>query len=261
MFGIGMTELWMILGVVFLVSLTSLRRGGSIHSFTSTTLVLRRFRIIRNPASPTDPVIQIAGRPSGIISWILTTIGLSDETTLVVTGREISILDSSIRGQHHSVVSLASVSSLHCGYIKPIWPLVVGAICLLGGVASALKPYQEFGARLGSLAGGIVVGGLFLLFYWLSRKINITLQARGSAWLGLTFKPSVIENIQVDIDQSKKVIGIIHALVMKAQHREIPVESAIAEGVGATPVSACSSCGAQLDPESRFCVGCGKQVS
>ncbi len=260
MFGIGMTELWMILGVIFFVSLTSLRRGGSIHSFTSTTLVLRRFRIIRNPASPTDSVIQIAGRPSGIISWILTTIGLADETTLVVTGREITFLDASIRGQHHSVVSLTSISSLHCGYIKPIWPIVVAGMCFLGGIAGALKSDQEFGSRLGSLGGGLVVGGIFLLFYWLSRRINIRLQARGSAWLGLTFKPSVIENVQVDIGQAKNVIGIIHALVMQAQHREIPVETVIAEAAGGTPEKTCASCGTQLDAESRFCVSCGKQV-
>jgi hypothetical protein len=64
---------------------------------------------------------------------------------------------------------------------------------------------------------GLVIGGILLVAYYLSRKIVISIETSGGMVLGLSFKRSVIENVSVDIEQALKAIGILNQKVIGSQ--------------------------------------------
>src|SRR6266550_2493037 len=59
-------------------------------------LVLKKFSINENAKE--GPILVIQGRPSGIVSWLLTTAGLSPETSLVMTAHDLCIEGNSLFG-------------------------------------------------------------------------------------------------------------------------------------------------------------------
>jgi len=207
MFGNGLSEL-IVLAVV-IGGVLALRGRGGIR-ITGPTLVLRRFKIDEAPSA--NVLVDIVGRASGITAWLLTVMGFDAETNLKITGEEVSFRSSSLFGQTHQVVPLTSVSSTHCGYSKPLGYLIIGAIFLIGGILSGVG--QRGG---GIILIGLIIGGIFLLAYYLSKKIVISLETSGGMVLGLSFKRSVIENVSVDIEQALKVIGIVNQRVIKSQ--------------------------------------------
>jgi len=211
MFGIGMPELIIIAVVGFILIGGGLaRRGGGIR-IAGPTLVLRKFNINEDPSS--NLLVDVIGRASGITAWLLTAIGFDAETSLKVTGQEVSFKSSSLFGQTHQVVPLPSVSSTHCGYSKPIGYLILGAIILIGGIITGLS--QRGGGPL--ILFGLIIGGIFLVAYYLSKKIVISIETSGGILLGLSFKRSVIENVGVDIEQALKAIMIVNRKVIESQ--------------------------------------------
>lgn len=179
-------------------------RVGGIR-IAGPTLVLRRFKIDETPSA--NVLVDIVGRASGITAWLLTVMGFDAETSLKVTGKEVAFRSSSLFGQTHQVVPLPSVSSTHCGYSKPIGYLIIGALFLIGGIWSG----DMF------IVIGLVICGIFLVAYYLSKKIVISLETSGGTVLGLSFKRSVIENVPVDIEQALKAIGIVNQKVIESQ--------------------------------------------
>lgn len=209
---IGMLELIVIAVVVFMLigGVLARRDGGGIR-VAGPTLVLRRFEIDEAPSA--DVLVDIVGRASGITAWLLTVMGFDAETSLRVTGEEVSCRSASLFGQTYQVVPLPSVSSTHCGYSKPIGYLIIGGIFLIGGILSGVSR----GGSGGIILTGLVIGGICLAAYYLSKKIVISLETRGGMVLGLAFKRSVIENVSVDIEQALKVIGIVNQKVIESQ--------------------------------------------
>lgn len=265
MFGIGVTELIIIFGILMVFGLAPAAGGG--RRFSSTTLVLRTFRLKAKPGAPAGPEVDISGRTSGLIGWVLTVVGLSPETSLAVDGREVRSVDSSLFGQKFTVVPLGRITSVHCAYLKPIGYFFLGAVCALGGLFRALtmNQYEKFATRVGVLAIGLLLGLAFFVLYFLMKKVAIYVVPFNGPPIGLTFKRSVIENVPVDIEQARKVIEVINSLVvasanLNADHQQV-VEETLVTAARESTVSAnatCSGCGQELDPEARFCTSCGQ---
>ena len=89
----------------------------------------------------------------------------------------------------------------------------MGAIFLIGGILSGLG--QRGGGKV--ILIGLIIGGLFLIAYYLSKKIVISVETSGGMVLGLSFKRSVIENVSVDIEQALKAIRIVNQKVIESQ--------------------------------------------
>lgn len=216
MFGLGTSELIVLAVVVFiLVGGGLVRRGGGGIRIAGPTLVLRRFKIDETPSA--NVLVDIVGRASGITAWLLTVMGFDAETSLKVTGKEVSFISSSLFGQTHQVVPLPSVSSTHCGYSKPIGYLIIGVIFLIGGILSGIVSILDQRGGGGNILIGLVIGGIFLIAYYLSKKIVISLETSGGMVLGLSFKRSVIENVSVDIEQALKTMGIVNQRIIESQ--------------------------------------------
>jgi hypothetical protein len=195
------------------------RKGGRAR-ISGPTLVLRKFNL--NESAPDGLVVDIEGRESGVISWILTVLGLDAITTLKTTGTELSFRSSSLFGQIHRVASLPNISSTHCGYSKPIGYLIIGVLIGLAGVVAgfALSAAHASGSGLVGLSL-IVIGLVFIVAYFLSKKLAISVETSGGMVMGLTFKRSVIENVPVDIEKAFLAIQLINRQVVQAQMKTV----------------------------------------
>lgn len=200
----GAGEIILILLIV-LVLIGGLFSGKGIGIRTyGPVLVLRRFHIDENA---NDINVEIVGRASGVTAWLLTVMGLDAETKLTVHKSKIVFKNASLSGELHQVVPMASISSTHCGYSKPISLLFIGIFLFIGGL-------------LGSkIILGLIIGGIFILLYFLSKKTSIVLETSGGLQLCLSFKRSVIENVDIDLEQALNVIKIINNNIVYQQQK------------------------------------------
>jgi hypothetical protein len=211
MFGFGISEIIIVASIIFIAGLA--RRGGGIR-ITGPTLVLRKFKV--DEASPDDVFVEIAGRASGLTEWLLTALGFDAETSIKVTDREFSFKSSSLFGQINQVAPLPNIASTHCGYSKPIGYLMVGAVIFLGSILMGMRSDSGPGVFM----FGLIIGGILLIAYWLSKKMTMSIETTGGMIMGLTFKRSVIENVSVDIEKAMQAIGIINKKVMESQFHQ-----------------------------------------
>ena len=182
------------------------RRGKS-----GTTLVLTGFRV--DPAATDGPCIDITGRPTGLTAYVLTALGLSTETRLVVTDLQVSVHRSSLSGEFNDIVPLTHVSSTHCGYSKPFALLVVAAVALAGGIFGGLA-LPNGGAVVILL--GLVAAAVLVVVYALSKKINIQVVADSSVTLPLTFRPSLLNGVPVNIAATNDALALLNQKVLQA---------------------------------------------
>ncbi len=144
---------------------------------------------------------------------MLTTVGLSSETGFNLTDKKVSIKSSSLSGENHQVVPVSGISSTHCGYSKPIIYLIIGSIIVLVSILSIFDSDPSWGI----VVSGLIIGGILLTLYYLSKKIYIAIETRGGVVLSISFKRSVIENVSVEMDQALQVINIINKRALESQ--------------------------------------------
>jgi len=201
---IGIGEIVIIILVVlFLFGGLFSGKGTGLRT-SGPELVLRRFHIDENSE---EMNVEIVGRASGLTAWLLTVMGLDAETKLLVHKTKIVFKSASLSGELHQVVPMDSIASTHCGYSKPIILLFLGALIFIGGIL------------LGQVVVGLIIGGIIMLIYFLSKKTSIVLETSGGMQLSLSFKRSVIENVTIDMEQALKVIGIINNNIVKQQQK------------------------------------------
>jgi hypothetical protein len=169
-------------------------------------LVLRKFEVNAGGT----PAVTIEGRPSGIVAWLLTTLGLDTLTTLTVTDREVSFKSASLSGETHHLVPLTEISSTHCGYSQPIWLLMVGGAILLLSMLAAMNSFNSTQTFVGGVFFAAICGAIFLL----QRKIAMTIETTGGMLIGLAFKPSAIEHVSINLAQALKAVDRINTVVI-----------------------------------------------
>lgn len=267
MFGIGRQEVMII--IVILVGMLGFAASKQVRGGWSPgpALVLKKFWI--NKATIGEGLlIEIIGRQGGLISWFLTLIGLDTTSSLKVTSTDVSLKDSSLFGQQMSVIAISSISSVHCGYRKPIGYFLISVICLLLGLGSAIAGDGEGGERFFLFLLGIIFAAIFFALYFLKKTLVIYVFPRaGAPVMGLPFKRSVIENVAVDIQQVEFAIEIINSLIKRAQNiTNVMTEDVIKDAdkninkSKSFSPNICSNCGNVLEDDSRFCTSCGKSI-
>jgi len=170
-------------------------------------LVLRRYSIDERGKF----LVDIVGRQSGIVAWILVTMGLDVETKLQVTRQSLSFKASSFFGTNYNTIPLTAISSTHCGYTK-------SAAALFAAIFFVGAGFVQFLSGAGGLAIILLVIAAFcFVSYWLSKTLTIFIETNGGTMIGLAFKRSLIENVQVDIDEALRTITLINRAVLSAQ--------------------------------------------
>lgn len=123
--------------------------------FGSPTLVIRKFSINENGAD--GNYLEITGRASGLISWILTMMKLDTLTTLKLESDKLSVNNSSLSGEIHTVMPLGAIESTQCGFSKTTIWLILVFFSIGSGLLSGSG---------GAMFGLVIVGAVFLLKYF-----------------------------------------------------------------------------------------------
>lgn len=171
--------------------------------FGTPTLVVRKFSI--NDDDSDGKYLEIEGRASGIISWLLTLMKLDTLTTLNLKKDHLSVKSSSLSGEIHTVMPLGAIESTQCGFSKSILWLVLGVSTILSGLLSG---------AVGTFFGFLIVGAVFILIYFLSKRMFISVAA-GNKSVDIAFKEGVTEGVSVDLDRTLSAIQLLNTMVTK----------------------------------------------
>ncbi len=231
---------------------------GRTRFVTGTAVVLTGFEIGNTGGD--RPVIEIWGRLAGLMSWVLTALGLEPEFNLRVTSSSLSIRSASLGGTSHTFIPLNAVKTSVCGYQRSILAFGFAVWFGLGAVLDLLSGILSAGSQLGSTAmsmafAELVLGGIAALIYYLSKRIGISVESMHTH--GITFKPGLIGGYKtIDLPQALQVIETLNQLVLSA--RQTPYQGAPnTPAVGIT----CAKCSSPNPPGLRFCESCGTALA
>lgn len=242
-------------------------------------LVVKSWKVTSN-AAPGEPHVVIVARKPGLMSFILSLLGIDATASFQVSARHIFYEVGSLAGFIRRFTPLEQVSSTYYGLFKP-WKTttVFIAISLMLGL-TLIKAGGTGMVVFGTLVlfGGV---GLSLLYYFLNKQLSIGFVEVSGFTAGLVFKRSVIEGQQIDEQATESVIRIIEHLV-KPTGAPLPaanIGSAPKSGAMAAPAPQnlselgrnlgmgkpaaplrCAKCGASLTSSAAFCDGCGAKA-
>lgn len=257
--------LWL---VVFFVVVVLVWRGRR-QRVPGTAIVLKKFRINQSPAA--GPALEIRGRGSGLVSWVLNLMHLEPEVDLFVTDTEISFRSPSLSGISHIYVPLGKVNVAICGYQRSILALAFGILFAWGFVfyllSALISNRSEASSNMAMALGFMVLAAVAALVYYLSKRIAIGVES--SSAFGVTFKRSVVENVSVDLPEALQAIAVVHSRILAAQTAMPGVFASatpLAAGYSPTPISPaapvrrCPKCSEVNPPETQFCENCGCEL-
>jgi hypothetical protein len=104
------------------------------------------------------------------------------------------------------------IAHVRCEYSKPLLTLIFAILILITSIAGSIAAETA-----GIFIGGLIVSVILFLVYHFNKSIAIVVETRGGTTCGLKFKPSFIENVDVNLDKANKVIEVINELIVKAQ--------------------------------------------
>lgn len=230
--GLGPLELVLVAIFVGVFLVSALGAFGS----RTTKLVLQRLSTDESPSGETKPRIELAGRQQGVISFLLTLVGVSPITELRVTAEEICCNSTSLFGRQNQAVPLRAVTSVAAGTRKPVGYLFVSFLFAFIGVFGGLGVLWQDG--LGRfLAALLMCGALAALFIWLyaiNKRFFFSIYTQGGPPILLSLKPNVIEGVPLDLDRSLQVVKIIRDLIVTST---LPVSPVLAQTASVPPPS------------------------
>jgi hypothetical protein len=208
--------------------------------------------------------VNIQGRAGGLMSWLMSILGISPTVSLKARGDRIIFQEGSLEGTASSVTPMENICSMFYAYKRPL----MGAICL--GVVLGAATFFLLGIP------GILIA---IFYYFLNKSLTIGFSDLGGHVRAIAFKRSVIEGQEIDENAAAHVCDILQALVDARREKTMntggtPLAPASAPEPAPVPSQArveppsaivstprrCKQCGQPLDAGSTFCDECGKQV-
>jgi hypothetical protein len=257
---------------VAIVAVIGLVWRGRKSFVTGTPIVLKKFRIDEGAAF--GPAIEISGRASGVISWLLNLLRLEPDVDLTVTESEVAIRSASLSGVLHTYIPLGKVTAAVCGYQRSIWALGFAVLFTSGAVINLLQGAFEARRNAASIDMKVAVvflilGGIALLVYFFSKKIGVSVESSLHAH-GVAFKRSLIGNVSIDLPQALRAIAVINNRILAAQTVKTvsvgtdvppgPVTRDSAPSAGAVATGRCPNCSTINATGIRFCENCGIEL-
>lgn len=220
MFGIGIPELQ---GALFLILLAAVAEWWRLRH-AGPNLVLREFRV--GSAETTGEFLYILGRRSGLIAWLLTLFGLQAQTSFSVTNDEVARETVGPRGFEYLYSPLAEISSSRCSYYRAFMVLVLSLAFYAYGLFTLLSAMlrdndhvrqRALAEASDTLWVSLVLGTACYIWYALSKRVLISVVARGDVGMGISFKRSVIENVGVELKKAVEAVDLMNARIL-AKH-------------------------------------------
>jgi hypothetical protein len=205
--------LFSILGGALFLLFTFRRVAGGGGALAPVYFVLRKFAV--DHEAKDGVVVNIVGRRPGFIPWLLTAMGMDADIRLKVSDEEISFESSSLSKQEKKMIPLPNVSYTACGYYKPFSLLAFGVILFIAGPVLWALDNRNGGIELLVLW---IIAAICLSIYLFSRMLLISIMSvDGYSPIGISFKPSLIEGVQVDINKAAEVVRLINQYVVLSQ--------------------------------------------
>jgi hypothetical protein len=247
----------LVLASIFLATRGSVSMGS--------VLVIKSWSVNPNPG-PSEPHIRIVGRASGLISFLLSLVGIDATTTLTVTARHIEYESGSLEGFTRLITPLDHVSTTFYGLFKP-WKSTMVFVAL--GVAAITL------GTAGAILGMLMIFGAGL-YYFLNRQLTLGYIAYSKPGYALRFKRSVIEGQEINEKALSDIIYLIEHLIKPSgaapkivpsggrpvsDRMAEPAPTSVRQVVSpATESLKCPSCRAAVLPEEVFCGSCGHKL-
>ncbi len=205
------------------------------------TLVVKSWKATSHPA-PGEPNVEVVARDSGLLSFVLSVVGIDATVTLHISSRHVFHEEGSLAGFTRSFVPLEHVARTFYGRVKP-WKNTSG--------------FMALSAVLGSMVGGawgmllFLVGvALSLLYYFLNRTLTIGVVDVSGFKTSLTFSRSLIEGQEIDEKAAENVIRIIEHLIK-------PTEGAL---LGDVSLASTSGSGAKASAAPQSLTDLGRNL-
>lgn len=195
-----------------------------------SALVIKAWKAESKPIDQHQNFVRITGREGGLIAWMLSLMRIDPVTTIKVGLDRIEFSSASLAGIESRLIPLQNICSSYYGYHKP-WKQAVSilvAFVFIGStIASALADGNPQGASatpvLASVVAGLVAA---LLYYFLNRTLTLGFVETSGVISGIRFKRSVIENLDINQEQAKRVCIIVQRLIEAKEKRGLQVRPA-----------------------------------
>ncbi len=189
--------------------------------------VIKNWRMSSQPMDQDGTLVDVTGRRAGILSWMLSLIGIDPTVRFRVTSQSIHFERGSLEGFVHHVIPLRKVSSSVFGMVRP-WKEAIALffvlqwsftplLALVFGASSSDANASGGAAAVGMLLGGfaafILSVGLSVLYYALKKRIQIGVIEDSGVGSLIEFKRSVIEGQVIDERQAPQLMSYVQHLV------------------------------------------------
>ena len=191
-------------------------------------LVLRRFQIDESGMSGANVLIE--ARQAGLVSFLLTLIGLDPNSTLKVTRGSISFKNSSVFGSSQVSTPLPNIGAFVGGYKKPFIALLLSIFFFGSGAGMFLYSLIEGEGFLHWIL--FFFSLVFLLVYYLNKVMFIGFETSGGGTYGFAFKASVLEGVSVNINRVESTIDYVNSLISSAALGENVTETSNVKAIG-----------------------------
>lgn len=167
-------------------------------------LVVKEINIDVNSDNP----IHIVARKAGVMSWLLSLIGVDPTTVFDVYLNRVEYSEGSLSGKVKHMIPLKSICNLGTGFFKPVLCFVFAVLCFIGAIS-------VLGARN---SGPVVlilllIAVVFVIAYFLKRTLLIFALPASGVGPVFCIKRSVIEGVVIDEKVADTIIDIMTQLI------------------------------------------------
>lgn len=193
--------------------LISLFAGGGV------SLVVKKLTTRSGNHGTASSGVEIMGRREGLIAFLLTLIGLSPTTSLVVDDREAVCTTSGLLGIAHQSVPLDRVAQVTSGS-KVAFEYILAAV-IMGLIGLVMSAFSLFNGLVLGVLGVIVLTVLFVAIalglYFINKRFYVGVFPQGGWPMLMVFKPNVIEGVELNLERALEVASIIRRLTVHSR--------------------------------------------
>lgn len=140
--------------------------------------------------------VRITGRKPGVLSWVLTKLGLSSTVVFSVGEKTVEYADESVSGNVVKSIPFSTVCNVESGFLKPFVYLFLAVVSL---------PLAVFTSGI-----SIAVSLVLAFMYWFGRSLKVCLVPQSGVKLEFSFKRSVIEWVNISETDAGRIIDILN---------------------------------------------------
>lgn len=145
--------------------------------------------------------VRVIARKAGLISWVLSLLGIDSTFTLSVYADRIESQEGSLSGCLKTVIPLSALDTYTNGFTKPVQWLAGAAVMMLFAWFIGLN-------RTGGLAI-MVMAVIFLIAYFIEKCLVLSFTTNGANGIYFLFKRSIIEGVNVDESLADRITDIV----------------------------------------------------